>query len=360
MINNVKRPLLSRDIAFIGIGQAGGNIAKEFMDLRYTAFFINTSATDLSTIETKIEYKYQIPHAQGCSKNRKLAQEYTIEHIDDIEQLIRSKFATYTHIMFCFSMGGGTGSGMTPLLLKGLLKKMPEITFGIIAALPEANDSPTAKHNAVTCFREISSLIGLRNQYFIDNSKRNIGEKPISLKQLNQTFVKRMHDFLSITSADEKGNADESEVKTLLGMEGNVVFADIYSKDVSDKFNLPNIDLDKTLATTKKGCAYLAYSLTSEDDFMREQVEDMFGKPSDYFKGYNDKQSFVAAFGLPLPVDTVQALAKGVGEDMEVINSIEDEFVSIELPDLVNPSIRRRKNKQLSNEFSNLLDNFNF
>ena len=39
----------------------------------------------------------------------------------------------------------------------------------------------------------------------------------------------------------------------------------------------------------------------------------MFGKPSDYFKGYNDKQSFVAAFGLPLPVDTVQALAKGVG-----------------------------------------------
>ena len=60
-----------------------------------------------------------------------------------------------------------------------------------------------------------------------------------------------------------------------------------------------------------------------------DHMDYIFGKPSDYFKGYNDKQSFVAAFGLPLPVDTVQALAKGVGEDMEVINSIEDEFVSI-------------------------------
>lgn len=350
------KPLMSSSVAFVGVGQAGGNIAKEFKDLGYTTYYINTSAVDLQTIDADKNYKYQVPMAQGCSKNRDLAKKYTKEYYDTIVGQVKSKLGNFSHIFFCFSMGGGTGSGITPMLVNSLVNKIPDISFGIIAAIPELSESSKMKHNAMSCFTEIEGIIGLGNIYFIANENRKREGRIISYEELNKGFANKIHDFLSITNSDKKGTTDESEVLTLLKMEGNTVIADLLGGGATDKFNLPPITIEPTLAKSKKGCLYLAYSLINDEDFIQGKVEDVFGTPSDYFKGYNDKKSFVVAFGLPLPSETIHELQESYESDVEKRRSVENDFIEIEVGEFIDPVLERRRNQRSSRVIRSLLE----
>lgn len=62
--------MLKDKVVFVGVGQAGGNIAKEFDSLGYKTFFINTSVEDLKVINVPDEQKYHIPYTSGCAKDR--------------------------------------------------------------------------------------------------------------------------------------------------------------------------------------------------------------------------------------------------------------------------------------------------
>ena len=50
---------MKNKIAFIAVGQAGGNIGQLFERRGYTVLYINTSQEDLDTLE-KAKFKYHI------------------------------------------------------------------------------------------------------------------------------------------------------------------------------------------------------------------------------------------------------------------------------------------------------------
>ena len=70
-----------KDIGFIGVGQAGGNIVQLFERKGYPVMYINTSQEDLNTLKDS-KYVYHITNGEGANKDRDKATS---------DELVRSK-----------------------------------------------------------------------------------------------------------------------------------------------------------------------------------------------------------------------------------------------------------------------------
>lgn len=321
--------LITSSVAFIGVGQMGGNLAEEFRKLGYTTFYINSSAVDLATIPVDKNQKYQIPLAHGCAKNRGLAKRYVQQYYNIISTLIERKLGNFSHVFICFSAGGGTGGGASPTLLANLAKDNPEITFGAICALPSIKESLKTKYNACECYKELKSIKDLiGNIYFIDNNKTLMdGENRLDVFTLNNIFAESLHRFLCVTSPKTKGIADDQEVLTLLSLSGCVTLADILPEAViglTDRRVVPIIPCAECGSTTNQ---QFGYCISDDTFFLEEEVETLFGKGVDFFKGYTNGESIVAAFGLDFPSRVLRDLSIQYNEDLEVLKAsqFEDE-----------------------------------
>ena len=74
---------MKKKIAFIAIGQAGGNIGQLFEERGFSVLYLNTSEEDLSTL-SGAKYKYHITGGEGCNKDRKKAKQLVIDDYDQI------------------------------------------------------------------------------------------------------------------------------------------------------------------------------------------------------------------------------------------------------------------------------------
>ena len=80
---------MKNKIAFVAVGQAGGNIGQLFEQKGYNVLYINTSQEDLDTLE-KAKFKYHIPNGEGCNKDRRKAKQLVIDDFDQIAAEIDS------------------------------------------------------------------------------------------------------------------------------------------------------------------------------------------------------------------------------------------------------------------------------
>ena len=81
---------MKNKIAFVAVGQAGGNIGQLFEQKGYNVLYINTSQEDLDTLE-KAKFKYHIPNGEGCNKDRRKAKQLVIDDFDQIAAEIETK-----------------------------------------------------------------------------------------------------------------------------------------------------------------------------------------------------------------------------------------------------------------------------
>lgn len=314
---------LFRDtLLFVGTGQCGGNIAKNFYELGYFAYFINSSLEDLNTLNVSRDLLFHIPTATGCSKNIKKAKEYGKLYHDRIISQITTKFSNIKYAFFCFSAGGGTGNGMSPILMQSLKNKMSDIKIGALVALPGKDDSLQAKHNAIQCVKTLSDLLDagtLKNIYFLNNDAGDIME-------VNQNATNRLARLFSITTENYRGLIDNSEIENVFSIPGCVNVCDIVVNDTNkqlDNLQNENIQLypDKFICHSPKGCVKLVYSIRDENCFAKNEIQELYGVPVDFFKGYTDDFSIAYAFGMQLPYNKLQELETELLNDKNKIHS---------------------------------------
>ena len=121
---------MKKKIAFIAIGQAGGNIGQLFEERGFSVLYLNTSEEDLSTLK-KAKYKYHITGGEGCNKDRKKAKQLIIDDYDQIAAEMDAKLDAEI-VFIIFASGGGTGSGAGPMsVLQSLrrLRDLPHASF---------------------------------------------------------------------------------------------------------------------------------------------------------------------------------------------------------------------------------------
>lgn len=208
-------------IFFIGFGQAGGKIVDMFLEQdkklgrnSFRGIAVNTARTDLMGLK-HIDMKDRILIGQtvvkghGVGTDNAAGARITFDETDSIISAIDKRG---THdvdaFMIVAGLGGGTGSGGTPVLARSLKKiyREPVYTLGI---LPAPEEGRLYSYNAA---RSLATLVKEADNTFIfDNSAwKNEGESIKSaFSRLNDEIVRR---FGVLFRAGEVGSAGIGEM----------------------------------------------------------------------------------------------------------------------------------------------------
>ncbi|KQC10353.1 MAG: cell division protein [Methanolinea sp. SDB] len=208
-------------IFFIGFGQAGGKIVDMFLEQdkrlgrsSFRGIVVNTARTDLMGLKN-IELKDRILIGQtivkghGVGTDNAAGAKITFDEVDSIVSAIDKKG---THdvdaFMIVAGLGGGTGSGGSPVLARQLKKIYREPVYAL-GILPAPEEGRLYSYNAA---RSLATLIKEADNTFIfDNSAwKNEGESIKSaFSRLNDEIVRR---FGVLFRAGEVGKAGVGEM----------------------------------------------------------------------------------------------------------------------------------------------------
>lgn len=208
-------------VFFIGFGQAGGKIVDMFIEQdkrapvrSFRGIAVNTARTDLMGLK-HIELRDRILIGQtvvkghGVGTDNVTGAKITADEIDSIINTIDSRG---THDVDAFvvvaGLGGGTGSGGSPVLCRHLKRIYREPVYAV-GILPAPEEGRLYSYNAA---RSLSTLVNEADNTFIfDNSAwKNEGESVKSAyERLNDEIVRR---FGVLFRAGEVGRSGVGEM----------------------------------------------------------------------------------------------------------------------------------------------------
>jgi tubulin-like protein CetZ len=190
-------------VFFIGFGQAGGKIVDMFIEQdkklgtnSFRGIAVNTARTDLMGLKN-IEMKDRILIGQTMVKGHGVGTDNVTGArvtADEIDSIISAIDMRGTHDVDAFvvvaGLGGGTGSGGSPVLCRHLKRiyREPVYALGII---PAPEEGRLYSYNAA---RSLTTLVNEADNTFIfDNSAwKNEGESVKSaFQRLNNEVVRR-------------------------------------------------------------------------------------------------------------------------------------------------------------------------
>jgi cell division GTPase FtsZ len=190
-------------VFFIGFGQAGGKIADMFIEQdkkvgtqNFRAISVNTARTDLMGLKNiglrdRILIGQTMVKGHGVGTDNVTGAKITSDEIDSIINAIDSRG---THDIDAFviiaGLGGGTGSGGSPVLARALKRIYREPVYAL-GILPAPEEGRLYSWNAA---RSLSTLVNeVDNTFLFDNSAwKNEGESvKTAYQRLNDEIVRR-------------------------------------------------------------------------------------------------------------------------------------------------------------------------
>lgn len=208
-------------IGFVGVGQAGSNIVGALKKQGFENIgVINSSTYDLNHSNLEISRQLLLGEEEGCAKDRNIAKKIMQDNYKIAVKWIKENFQNVNIIYFVFAAGGGTGSGMTPAMIKILEKSDLNKKFGAIIIYPSFKEDIQSMLNSIESVSELYSLdIPCLN---IDNNSK--GDRIDELEYINNKIAKYFSDF-SEEKNSEFGTIDIQEKIKTLTTPGSLIFA---------------------------------------------------------------------------------------------------------------------------------------
>jgi cell division GTPase FtsZ len=208
-------------IFFIGFGQAGGKIVDMFIEQdrkigrnSFRAIAVNTARTDLMglkfiDLKDRLLIGQSVVKGHGVGTDNAAGARITMDEADSIISAI-DRMGTHDvdAFMIVAGLGGGTGSGGAPVLVRHLKKIYHEPVY-VLGILPAPEEGKLYSFNAA---RSLTTLIKEADNTFVfDNSAwKNEGETIKSaFSRLNDEVVRR---FGVLFRAGEVGRAGIGEM----------------------------------------------------------------------------------------------------------------------------------------------------
>jgi tubulin-like protein CetZ len=211
-------------IGFIGLGAAGGNIADEAVKQEYPGIAINYSQKDLDSLEY-VKERLRLIGSEGVGKNREEAIRLMGNNWESAVSFIKERYSSpaIEIIFVCFATGGGSGSGMAPVLLELLMNEMEDKTFVAVPILPDLSEVMVNQLNSIQAFEELSDLnicvLPIDNEE-VKGASIGIGKNGIYQKA-NTKFVKIIREIIEYTNRNSKnGVLDKRDLRTIFDTKG--------------------------------------------------------------------------------------------------------------------------------------------
>jgi hypothetical protein len=202
----------SLDIAVIGLGQGGGNLAAQFAQFGYRAIALNTALTDLSALGDGSNRSRLAPEQRlyigidgydGAGGDLNYGRECIRENADRIKKAVMDHAADADVVLITAGLGGGTGSSASELVKTLEDLQLPMV---VLATLPSDNESGMAKVNAMRGANALVQMEGL-SWIFIDNSRLAEAHSDVPMDRyfetINSVIVEPLDTLNRINSSTE-------------------------------------------------------------------------------------------------------------------------------------------------------------
>ena len=328
------------DICTIGIGNAGGQIAELAMvEKNIPGFAINSSQKDLSTV--KSIPKMIIGDEKGAGKNREDAKRFIQEQIKTVlnEETFVDHIKSHDVIFVISSIGGGTGSGMTPIMTDILSRKFPDKAFVIVEIYPPLRESVAAQQNGLDYLKEIQKCMPNAVYMCYDNNRKANLPTSEMMKAVNAEVIEAMAiirgDYLYITPYN---SIDEKDMLKILETPGRLAvyeLEDVKEKDIDNttledmiidviKNGSSNVELDRDKIVKRLGViTNLNANLDKAFNTGMDTIKELIGEPVEGFehiyvceKGETNRLILIMS-GLSVPDDRLEKIVQRIGEGLE-------------------------------------------
>lgn len=218
-----------KSIGILGIGQAGGNIAEAASSMGFQTALINTNQRD-GLVNAKVERKYFVPGYSGAGQDRSIGLKAVHQNYNEMIDFVKRSFKNIRLLLVAFSTDGGTGSGMSPLLIDLLLDQLPGVNVGAIAIVPERNVLAGNRINTAECVEEISKIDGISSVFLVDNDQVRKSNPQSSKQQIyltsNHQVMEAINNVLQVTQKSSfYGNFDEEDLMNIFGTRGVTIIS---------------------------------------------------------------------------------------------------------------------------------------
>lgn len=320
-------------VSVIGIGNAGGQVADlaaENSDIKAVA--INASENDLNAI-------HNIPailvgDKRGAGKDRKTAKEFIRKAAKIVLEKEELKgILNDADVLFVVSStGGGTGSGMNPLLSDLLSKVYPGVKVILIGILPKLSDSIASQQNTIEFLQEINGNEGLT--YSLYDNETVEGPLNTVLETVNKTIVEDITAVTGVYQTETNlSSIDERDELKILNTTGRLVLANVRNlreKDV-DRVSIEEhlvgalktntqAELETDRIVKRRGViARMNSTLFKSFDPNLPKVKSAFGEPLEAFEHTVVDESatslvYLLMAGLSMPDDRIIKIQQRIEE----------------------------------------------
>ena len=311
---------------FVAIGEGAGKLIDELVNRnkKYVSLFINTNYQDVRKLKNAKNIYVPAGNAKGSGRSRTKAKEYAKEYYQEMINAIMD-FHLQKNIFVCYSMDGGSGSGIAPVILRMLIKMNEERNLGkkinSISILPKFDVSKEGLSNTIDCWNETLAIKGINSMYFIDNNKRD------ALQEINIEFSKLFDNAMKIPNQIGEGTMiDSSDLEKIM-----------LAKGCNAIYELPINEEDTKVATIKsiKNSIFADFNtikcthiLTSFNQFNHKEVRNEFQAREEYLEGYNNSTNIIVAGGFRPPINSIEYIQMELQERLSRIDKNEEDFSS--------------------------------
>lgn len=277
---------MKNQIGVLALGQCGGNIGREFERLGYTTVYVNSSQSDLATINGA--HKIHIPNADGAARDRKKVLQLASEHIMDIVDKITT-ILPHKYIICTFSSSGGTGSGLS-IPLMTYLTHIGRVCIPAIVLPDSKLESAKACENAFNTCVEVMDIKTLGATFLLDNARYD-------KFAINGRFVKELDAFINLKNDSIYGVIDPAERKQMLSCSGISVLAKLSKSRSTASDILDTLHNGIYAEITSKTAMYLALSTSNRSLDITDITREFQGIYDNYL-GISDATSVAMISGL--------------------------------------------------------------
>lgn len=238
-----------RSIKFgaVGSGQAGGKLASQMYSLGYPAIAINTAPQDLADIEVPEANKLLLKYGLGgAAKDLTVGHAAAEAYAEEINDLINRKLSDCEVILFCTSLGGGSGAGSSEIIVE-ILSKL-ELPIVVMTVLPQTSDDVQVKSNALQTLSKFTKMVQskkIANLIVVDNAKIETIYSDVSplnfFKVSNKAIIDPIDVFNTLSTV-------KSSVKPLDSQEFGKLFLDGQGLTVYGEIKVSNYQEDTAIA----------------------------------------------------------------------------------------------------------------
>jgi cell division GTPase FtsZ len=227
----------SLDIAAIGLGRAGSNLAAAFARRGYRAMALNTARTDLSVpgarkhpaLSEEQRLYIGIDGYDGAGADLDYGLRCVIESADRIREAVARHTEGADLVMLTAGLGGGTGSAISELVR--VLDPL-DLPSTALATLPGDQESGIAKVNAVRAVSELVKVPDL-GLIFADNARLAglHGNVPLDeyFERINEVIIEPLDAFNRLNQRQGLHpirSLDGENLRTLLTSTGVLNYAE--------------------------------------------------------------------------------------------------------------------------------------